>query len=111
MFRILVEQRVGIDVDEEHGEAPGDGAALVDLAVFHIRLELSFVPFPGLHIEHGGFEVLLEEVVWKHEDRIFFCRAEQLWTQTEGAAQGIVDALIEADFRPLDSHHREDEVH
>lgn len=111
MFQIQIVQRVGIDVDDDHGEEPGDGAALVDLAVLQMELDLPFVPFPGLCVEHRGLEVILEDVVWHHEGRRFLCRAEPVWTQTQGAAQGIVDALIEAGFCPLDSHHRENEVH
>jgi hypothetical protein len=111
MFRIQVVQRIGIDVDDEHGEEPGDGAALVDLAVLQIELDLPFAPFPGLDIRHRGMDVLLEDVIWDHKEGTFLCRAQPLWTQTQSAAQGIVDALIEAGFCPLDSHHREDEVH
>jgi hypothetical protein len=110
MFHIQIVQRVVIDVDDQ-GEEPGDGAALVDLAVLQIELDLPFVPFPGLCILHRGIEVTLENVVWNHEGHTFLCRAEPLWTQTQTAAQGIVDALIEAAFCPLDPHHREDKVH
>lgn len=111
MFQIRIVQLVGIDVDLEHGEEPGDGAARIQLAVLELDLELPFAPVPGLSIQHQGFEVRLEDVVWNHDEGTFLGHGEDIWTLTEDAAQGIVHALIEAGFCPLDPNHREAKVH
>ena len=110
-YPIVMVQRVGIDCDEEHGEEAGEGAALVELAALVTELELPFVPFPGLTIRSGSASLVLEEVVWEHERRRFVCEAEKVWMQTKASAESIVESLVEAGFRPLDPHHRGQDVH
>lgn len=110
-YVVQIIQRVGIDVDEEQGDHPGDGAALVDLAVLELELELPFAPYPSLVIEHGEARVQIEEVTWDHDAMRFSCQAESVWMQTRRGAEGIVETLVAGGFRPLESDHRKDETH
>lgn len=110
-YRVRVVQRVGIDVDDEHGDHPGDGAALVELAVLQLDLELPFAPFPTLVIRRGGADVELDEVVWDDASQTFVCNADVVWMQTRAGVEGIVENLIAGGFRPLEPDHRNEEVH
>lgn len=103
-------QRVGIDVDDV-GEELGDGAALVDLAVFERPISLPFLPFPGLTLELSSERVVVEEVRWVEAAQQLVCEAEPIWTQTRTGADDIVESLIAAGFSPVDQNHRETDVH
>lgn len=109
-MKLRLVQRIGIDVDDD-GEDPGDGAALVDLAELELELEVPFVPLPSLTLVFGDVRVLLEEVAFTPATGVFSAEGEPIWTQTQDGAQGIVDALLEAGFTPVSTHHREKDVH
>lgn len=111
IFGVRVLQRVGIDLDDEHGDHPGEGATLVDLALLALDLELPFAPYPDLVIVRGDARVELDEVVWDDVQGRFECSAEPVWMQTRARAQGIVEALIACGFRPIPFDHRENEIH
>lgn len=107
---MAIVQRIGIDVDEE-GEDAGDGAALIELAVLSLEIELPFVPMPGLIVRYRGEVVVLDEILWDHQSGQFVCDAEPRWVQTQTGAEGIVERLLEAGFCPLGTDHREQDVH
>lgn len=110
-FSVRILQRVGVDLDDEHGDHPGDGATLVDLALLALDLELPFTPYPGLIVVRNDARIELDEVVWNDPKGRFECSAEPVWMQTRARAQGIVDDLIGCGFRPIQFDHRENEIH
>lgn len=109
-YGIRIYQRVGVDMDDEHGEQAGDGAALVELANLAIELIIPFVPYPGLTVQIGAVGTRLEDVIWVHDKGFFGCHGEPIWRQTRDAAATIIESLIDAGFHPHDPH-REAEVH
>lgn len=103
----LLVQRIGIDLDDEHGDEAGDGAALIDLATLVRSINLPFSPFPDLRIKIGDTLLTVEQIVWDCADGRITCHAYPIWTQTRKGAQSIVETLVAAGFRPLDTHHRD----
>src|SRR3989304_6102406 len=100
-----------MDLDDEHGEQAGEGAALVELATMARRIRLPFPPYPGLTLRIANAHLLVEQVVWDTSLRLFSCVAEPIWKQTRKGAEAIVESLVEAGFSPFDDHHREREIH
>lgn len=41
------------------------------------ELELPFVPYPKLAISFVGYNIVIKNVVWDHDNRVFYCPIEE----------------------------------
>lgn len=104
--RVRIRQRVGIDADLDGGTVPGEGAALIDLAVLEREMTLPFPPFPDLEVSFGDLSVELDRIGWDPADEKFVCEAEPMWAETNEHADRIVHALVDVGFCPADGDRR-----